>query len=79
MKKRSTNIYPKILLEETNNGYEYLYGKEQEKVTNKILLDRARVSQKKKIIQLNETIYQFWKSYFDCVTFCAFAFICCKK
>ena len=52
-------MYPKILLEETNKGYEYLYGKEQEKVTNKILLDRARVSQKKKIIQLNETIYQF--------------------
>jgi hypothetical protein len=59
MKKRSTNIYPKILLEEVNEGFEYLYEKEQEMVTNKILLDHARMSQKKKIIQLNETIYQF--------------------
>jgi len=52
-------MYPKILLEEVNEGFEYLYEKEQEMVTNKILLDRARMSQKKKIIQLNETIYQF--------------------
>ena len=44
MKKASTNMYPKILLEEVNEGFEYLYGKEQEMVTNKILLDHARMS-----------------------------------
>ncbi len=35
MKKISINKYPKILLEEVNGGFEYLYGKEQDKVTNK--------------------------------------------
>ena len=39
MKKISINKYPKILLEEVNEGFEYLYEKEQEMVTNKILID----------------------------------------
>ena len=29
-------MYPKILLEKVNEGFEYLYEKEQEMVTNKI-------------------------------------------
>jgi len=50
-------MYPKTLLEEINRGYEYIYEKEQEKTTNKILLEHARLGNKKKIIQLNETAF----------------------
>jgi alkyl sulfatase BDS1-like metallo-beta-lactamase superfamily hydrolase len=50
-------LYPKVLFEEINEGYEYIYEKDQEKVTNPILLEHARLGQKKKIVQLNETIY----------------------
>ncbi len=51
-------MYPKVLLEEINDGYEYLYKKGQEETTNKILLEHARIGNKKKIIQLNDAVYQ---------------------
>ena len=50
-------MYPKTLLEEINEGYEYLFEKEQEKTTNNTLLKHARQGAMKKIIQLNESVY----------------------